>query len=112
MAGVGSDVESELWNIFTFYTVHGNVLDPERMTPLSLHKLCRETGLFLAARARARAITQQDVVVACTAEIRATAAAQAESPKSGGNGGAGSPVARARRRRARHARRRCASAGS
>ncbi len=26
-----SAVEQELWNIFTFYTLHGNPLDPEHL---------------------------------------------------------------------------------
>ena len=68
---MGSNVENELWNIFTYYTVHGNVLDPERMTPLSLYKLCRETSVLDRRAHGARAVTQQDVIVACTAEMRA-----------------------------------------
>ena len=26
-----ASVEQELWNIFTYYTLHGNPLDPEHM---------------------------------------------------------------------------------
>ena len=35
-----SSVEQELWNIFTFYTLHGNPLDPEHMRVRTLDASC------------------------------------------------------------------------
>jgi len=39
-------VEQELWNIFTYYTLYNNPLDPERMNKTQLLKLCRECKIL------------------------------------------------------------------
>ena len=38
-------VESELWNIFTFYTLHGNPLDPEHMTSQQFVKMAKDCSI-------------------------------------------------------------------
>lgn len=35
-------IQEELWNIFTFYTLHGNPKDPSRLNRTCLLKLCRD----------------------------------------------------------------------
>ena len=42
MAGI----REELWNIFTYYTLHGNPRDPSRINSMQFLKLCRESMLF------------------------------------------------------------------
>ena len=39
-------VEAELWNIFTYYTLHGNALDPEHLALTQLVQLARDTQLL------------------------------------------------------------------
>lgn len=39
-------VREELWNIFTFYTIHGNPRDPSRMNASQFLKLLRDSQLF------------------------------------------------------------------
>lgn len=35
-------VEAELWNIFTYYTLHGNALDPEHLALTQMVQLARD----------------------------------------------------------------------
>ena len=35
-------VEAELWNIFTYYTLHGNALDPELLALTQMVQLSRD----------------------------------------------------------------------
>ena len=41
-----SNVEVELWNVFTYYALHGNPLDPEHMTAFQFVKFCRDSGIL------------------------------------------------------------------
>ena len=41
MAEHGS-VEQELWNIFTFYTLHGNPMYPDLLKSSQFSKLCKQ----------------------------------------------------------------------
>jgi hypothetical protein len=37
-----ANIEEELWNIFSFYTLHGYPRDPSQMNPSALLKMCRD----------------------------------------------------------------------
>lgn len=39
-------INEELWNIFTYYSLHGTMTDPFHLTTSQLSKLCKETLLF------------------------------------------------------------------
>ena len=39
-------VEAELWNIFTYYTLHGNVLDPEHLALTQMVQMARDTQML------------------------------------------------------------------
>ncbi|GMH50329.1 hypothetical protein TL16_g08085 [Triparma laevis f. inornata] len=39
-------VEAELWNIFTYYTLHGNALDPEHLALTQMVQLARDVQLL------------------------------------------------------------------
>ena len=41
-----SVVRQELWNIFTYYTLHGNPRDPSRLNATQFLKLLRDSQLF------------------------------------------------------------------
>lgn len=60
-----SSVEAELWNIFTFYTLHGDPLDPEHMRATQLVKLARDTQIVGHTD-----VTEADLNVAYTAEVK------------------------------------------
>mmetsp|Transcript_17062 Transcript_17062/g.40004 ORF Transcript_17062/g.40004 Transcript_17062/m.40004 type:complete len:429 (-) Transcript_17062:318-1604(-) len=62
-------VEMELWNIFTYYTLHGNSGNPELMMPLDLYRLCRDCQMTEVAMYR-NAIEQQDVHIICASELK------------------------------------------
>jgi len=54
----------ELWNIFTFYTLHGNPLDPEHIRASQFVKLAKDTQIVGAS-----GLTEADVNVVYTAEV-------------------------------------------
>ena len=39
-------IEKDLWNIFTYATLHGNPLDPSQLSSNGLLKICRDSMLF------------------------------------------------------------------
>jgi hypothetical protein len=62
-------VEEELWNIFSHYALHGNPRDPSKMPCSQFLKLCRDT-LVLDHTMTDRPLTQADIQLICTAELR------------------------------------------
>eukprot|EP00753_Platysulcus_tardus_P010386 PLAT2620.1.p1 GENE.PLAT2620.1~~PLAT2620.1.p1 ORF type:complete len:440 (+),score=160.43 PLAT2620.1:24-1322(+) len=68
-----TSVSEELWNIFTFYTLHGDPLDPEHMKPSQFLRLCKECRIMDGDR-----VIQATVHMVYTAEAgRLTAPAAA-----------------------------------
>lgn len=41
-----SFVVSEIWNIFTYYSLHGNSKDPSKLNLSQFIKLCKDSMLF------------------------------------------------------------------
>jgi hypothetical protein len=39
-------LELELWNIFTYYSLHGNPRDPSRIPETQFLKLCRDSSVM------------------------------------------------------------------
>lgn len=60
-----SAVEQELWNIFTFYTLHGNPLDPEHLRSTQFLKLAKDCQIIGTT-----SVTEADTYVAYTAEVK------------------------------------------
>lgn len=64
-----STIQQELWNIFTFYTLHGNPRDPSKMGSIPLAKLCKDMMVFDATMTE-RPLTQADLNIIFTGEIK------------------------------------------
>lgn len=68
-----SSVEQEIWNIFTFYTLHGNPLDPEHIRATQFVKLCKDCQIIGSTISEADPpLTEADVQVTYTAEVKRT----------------------------------------
>jgi hypothetical protein len=66
-------VERELWNIFTYYTLHGNPQDPEHLKCNQFVRLARDTdilGRSVAQSHKWNNVSQADVELAFTSAIR------------------------------------------
>ncbi len=62
-------MEKDLWNIFTFATLHGNPRDPSRLSSNGLLKICRDAMLFDESMTE-RATTQAQVHLIFTSELK------------------------------------------
>jgi hypothetical protein len=62
-------VEEDLWNIFTFYSLHGNQKDPSRLNRSSLYKICREV-MVLDMTMTENPISQADIDLIFTSELQ------------------------------------------
>ncbi|KAA0160519.1 hypothetical protein FNF27_01454 [Cafeteria roenbergensis] len=66
-----ASVEQKLWNIFTYYTLHGNPLDPEHMRSQQFVKFCKTCQIVGSGTSTAaEPLVVADVVVAYTAEVK------------------------------------------
>eukprot|EP00944_MAST-04C_sp_MAST-4C-sp1_P011883 g11883.t1 len=64
-----STVEQELWNIFTFYTLHGNPMYPDLLKASQFVKLSRECNI-IKSKGRGNGVTQADVNVVYIIEVK------------------------------------------
>lgn len=62
-------IEEELWNIFTFYTLHGNQKDPSRLNRSGMFKVCREI-MVMDPTMTERAISQADIDLIFTSQLK------------------------------------------
>lgn len=58
-------VEEELWNIFTYYSLHGDPLDPEYIKSSQFVRMCKDCEIL-----GQEGITAPDVQVVYRAEVR------------------------------------------
>ena len=65
-------VEREIWNIYTYATLHGNPREPSRLTSMALQKLCRETMLLDASMVE-NVITPAEIHLIFTSELNVSA---------------------------------------
>ncbi len=63
-----NDLEEELWNIYTHYTLHGNPRDPSKLTGNVLLKICRDI-LILESAMTERSITQAEVELIFSSQL-------------------------------------------
>lgn len=61
-------VEYELWNIYTYYALHGNPRDPAHLTRNSLFKLCKEI-MLLEVTMTEKLLTQADLNLLFNAQL-------------------------------------------
>ena len=66
-----STVEQELWNIFTFYTLHGNPMYPDLLKASQFVKLSRECNI-IKSKGGSTGVTQADVNVVYIIEVKET----------------------------------------
>ena len=64
-----STVEQELWNIFTFYTLHGNPMYPDLLKASQFVKLSRECNI-IKTKGIVSGVTQADVNVVYIIEVK------------------------------------------
>lgn len=84
-----ASVESELWHIFTFYSLHGNPLDPEHIRCTQFVKLARDCQMVGSTLSEADPpLLEADIQVAYTAEVKR--ADRSTAPTSSGGGAFGS----------------------
>lgn len=62
-------IEEVLWNIFTYYSLHGNPKDPSRLHSLALLKLCKDVHAMDASMVE-NALSQQDFQLIYTAILK------------------------------------------
>jgi hypothetical protein len=62
-------VEQELWNIFTFYTLHGNPQDPEHLKMSQFVKLCGDCEI-LGKQQGGHSVSRAEINLVFQAEIR------------------------------------------
>lgn len=64
-------VEKELWNIFTYYSLHGDPLDPEHMRATQFIKMCRDCQVMGTTLSEASPpLMEADIQVTFTAEVK------------------------------------------
>jgi hypothetical protein len=63
-------VELELWNIFTYYTLHGNPQDPEHLKCNQFVRLAKDTDILGRRNSRLNNVAQADVELSFKAAIR------------------------------------------
>lgn len=64
-----SSIETELWNIFTYYTLHANPKDPSKINGTILYKFCRDI-MVLDASMTEKPITQAELHIIFTSELK------------------------------------------
>ena len=62
-------IEEVLWNIFTYYSLHGNPKDPSRLHSLALLKLCKDIHAMDSSMVE-NALSQQDFQLIYTAILK------------------------------------------
>ena len=66
-----STVEQELWNIFTFYTLHGNPMYPDLLKASQFVKMARECNIIKPGqKTDSLGVTQADVNVVYIVEVK------------------------------------------
>jgi hypothetical protein len=63
-------VELELWNIFTYYTLHGNPQDPEHLKCNQFVRLAKDADILGRRNSRLNNVAQADVELSFKAAIR------------------------------------------
>ena len=64
-------IEEELWNIFSYSSLHGNPRDPSKLTGTALLRLCKDTMVFdNTMTERASTLTQADVHLIFMSELK------------------------------------------
>eukprot|EP01041_Mallomonas_annulata_P003317 gene3317-6568_t len=61
-----SSAEDELWNIFTYYSLHGNPMDPSRIDAAHYYKLCKDSFMILKGKNR----PTDELKLLCTMEVK------------------------------------------
>ena len=61
-----TSVEDELWNIFTYYSLHGDPTDPSRLDSARFYKLCRDSHITLKSKTN----LIDELKLFCTAEVK------------------------------------------
>lgn len=64
-----NSIEIELWNIFTYYTLHSNPKDPSKINGSILFKFCRDI-MVLDASMTEKPITQAELHIIFTSELK------------------------------------------
>lgn len=77
-----SSIEEELWNIFTYYALHGNPREPSRLNSSSLHKLCRDV-MIMDQTMTEKPITQAGIHLVFTVELKNPARLQSSKSEKG-----------------------------
>jgi hypothetical protein len=62
-------VEEDLWNIFTFYSLHGNQKDPSRLNRSGLFKICKDI-MVLDMTMTEKSISQADIDLIFASELK------------------------------------------
>ena len=68
-SSTSSNLEIELWNIFTYYTLHGCPRDPSRLQLSHFVKLCSDSQLMDATMVSIP-IQQADIYLILTSELK------------------------------------------
>jgi hypothetical protein len=66
---MSSSIEEELWNIFTYYSMHGNPRDPSKMPSMAIVKFCRDIMVSDESMAE-KPIIPADVQLLFASEIK------------------------------------------
>lgn len=82
---MSASVEQELWNIFTYYTLHGNPLDPNFIQSSQFLKFCRKCKIFDTNNLAHRPLTPAQL----TLITRAETVKRSSGGGAGGGGGGG-----------------------
>ena len=64
-----SSIETELWNIFTYYTLHSNPRDPSKINGTVMYKFCRDV-MVVDASMTEKPITQAELHIIFTSELK------------------------------------------
>jgi len=75
---MGISIQEELWNIFTYYSLHGNPRDPSRINATQFYNFCRDAMLFDPSMTDS-AMTQAQVQLTFTAQCRQIKSAGSQS---------------------------------
>eukprot|EP01035_Chromulina_nebulosa_P018836 gene18836-24621_t len=64
-----TSIEEEIWNIFTYYSMHSNPRDPAKLNSVGLYNLCKDT-MLLDPTMTERPITKAELYLLFTAETQ------------------------------------------
>lgn len=62
-------IQEELWNIFSYYSLHGNPRDPSRINATQFYNFCRDCMVFDSSMTEL-AVTQAQVQLTFAAQVR------------------------------------------